>query len=373
MLSDIEGLMHHRGGARHPLSTCDDPLKAGKVKSCMRDFDHSRMGPMRHGFTLNDISDSVKVVGFDIGQPSDCGAATTEDDCAMRGGSCRWNAGTCESTVRRNVAPTSVRCSYRLDDHTFLFETDPPKVKGNEGTTLALPTSGVFDVVLQSHGEGDVAFPSNVTDKSVLKGGRCTKDSQCVSGRCDTTGDFSCFGRCIDESASTTQTRVQNCGVVDAPKNPVDMECVDRLRVIADTIRPRRNIEGYSLYPQQRPKKQPVGALCGNDAHCESGRCDVNDAYGCGGKEDGQGPRCIRKDATGKSQQENCPYAVGNPCSNDAECESKVCADIGECHGHCLAHPTSAPEYTTMARKKSEEGVKNFPQSEWMGKATVTS
>ena len=170
MLSDIEGLMHHRGGARHPLSTCDDPLKAGKVKSCMRDFDHSRMGPMRHGFTLNDISDSVKVVGFDIGQPSDCGAATTEDDCAMRGGSCRWNAGTCESTVRRNVAPTNVRCSYRLDDHTFLFETDPPKVKGNEGTTLALPTSGVFDVVLQSHGEGDVAFPSNVTDKSVAEG-----------------------------------------------------------------------------------------------------------------------------------------------------------------------------------------------------------
>ena len=112
-----------------------------------------------------------------------------------------------------------------------------------------------------------------------------------------------------------------------------------------------------------------MGALCGNDAHCESGRCDVNDAYGCGGKEDGQGPRCIRKDATGKSQQENCPYAVGNPCSNDAECESKVCADIGECHGHCLAHPTSAPEYTTMARKKSEEGVKNFPQSEWMGKS----
>lgn len=366
MLSDMEGLMHHRGGALHPLKTCFDPLKAGKSFKCKRDYDHSRMGPMKHGFTLSDISDSVKVVGFDIGQPSDCGAATTADECAMRGGSCRWNAGTCESTVRREVAPTNVRCSYRLDDHTFIFETDSPQIKGNEGTTMALPTSGVFDVLLQSHGEENAAFQSNVADKSVQDGERCSNDSQCVSGRCDTTGDFSCFGRCLKNTATTTQTRTQNCGIVDAPKKVEDMECVDRLRVIASTIRPERHLEGYSLYPHQRPKKQPVGALCGNDAHCESGRCDVDNAFGCGGKDDGQGPRCVRKDASGTSQQQNCPYAVGNPCTTDAECASRVCADTGECHGHCLALPTSAPEYTTMARKKKEEGVDNFPESEWL-------
>ena len=55
MLTDMEGLMHHKGGALNPLETCEDPLKAGKVKSCMRDFDHSRMGPMRHGFTLTTL------------------------------------------------------------------------------------------------------------------------------------------------------------------------------------------------------------------------------------------------------------------------------------------------------------------------------
>ena len=203
------------------------------------------------------------MVGFDIGQPSDCGAATTEDECAMRGGSCRWNAGTCESTVRRDVMPTNVRCSYRLDDHTFFFETDAPKIKGNEGTTLALPTSGVFDVVLQSHLPTNVgkavALKSNVQDSSVPKGERCTKDSQCVSGRCDTTGNFSCFGRCMDEKATTTQTRMQNCGVVDAPQNLEEMECVDRLRVIANTIRPERHLEGYSL-PASETQKATRGS-----------------------------------------------------------------------------------------------------------------
>ena len=77
--------------------------------------------------------------------------------------------------------------------------------------------------------------------------------------------------------------------------------------------------------------------------------------------------RTCEERSSGRSQQENCPYAVGNPCSSDKECESRVCADTGECHGHCVALPTSASEYTTMARKKEEEGVTNFPQSEWTG------
>ena len=147
------GYVNRHGGAHAPqrwsvesFETCEDPLRRGRSnRACATLITLEWV--LCDGPTLNDISDYKGGWIFITGQP-DCGAATTEDECAMRGGSC-WNAGIAKAvTVRRDAVPTNVKCSYRLDDHTFLFETDAPKIKG----TRALHHYDIrFDVVLQSH------------------------------------------------------------------------------------------------------------------------------------------------------------------------------------------------------------------------------
>ena len=263
MLSNVEGHMYHKGGVNHPLATCDDPFQAGKHQSCKRAFDFTRMGPLDNGFTLNDLDTNIKIVGYDVGQKTDCGSFSTEDSCV---GSCRWNAGVCESTLRREATPTDIKCSLRLDDHTFLFKTAAPIAKGDvekgAKTQLVLPESGVFDAVVATKS----TFSKNVPDESKNVGERCTAASQCISGRCDLTGDYSCFGRCIAKDAQTTYTSLKNCPVPKA-STASDLECEDQLRLIAETIRPPDAVTGYSRYKHQRPKKQPVGALCGHDMH----------------------------------------------------------------------------------------------------------
>lgn len=342
MLSDQLGGMHHRGGSAHPYDDpCDDPLVASITKKCQKDFDYNKMGPMKHGFTLSDMSANLKVVGYNLGQTTDC-SATTKEECDMRGGTCAWEQGDCVSTVNVPSKGTAkVLCSVRLDDHTFLFETESPKT--NEGTNLPMPTKNVFDMVLQAKGE------RNVGDLPV--GERCTTSVQCTSGRCDVTGSYGCYGRCIcdsdckDGEARTTKTGEQNCNLRASLKVSDDIAagvgkatgCEDRLRFLAARIRPRRYAEGFTRYKRQRPKKQPTGDLCAEDAHCASGMCG-NDTSACNGS-DGRGKRCV--DSNG-----DCAYALGSPCdptTKDQCAAGLMCGQRGECYGRCTDENGKCP------------------------------
>jgi len=335
MLSDMDGKMHHRGGTEHPLDECDDPLVAGSMEECQKDYDLTKMGPMRNGFTISDIDARVKVTGYSEGQEMDCTVDTSlsaekqQEECALLGGTCGWIESACSSTVHKEtLGEAKVLCSIRLDDHTFLFETDAPKNK--QGQTIGMPTNHVFNMEMQVK-DGDGHYDVQKLDA----GKRCQTDAHCASGRCDTTGSYGCYGRCITDEARTTKPASENCPF-DPPEKIAEAQCEDKLRFIASRIRPTRYAEGFARYQRQRPKKQPVGALCGEAAHCESLTCGtVNDQCKGVGNYAGFGKRCVDPNVDPNTPQK-CPFALGTRCSGDTDCATGLyCATAGECHGRC--------------------------------------
>lgn len=332
MASDMDGKMHHRGGTEYPLKECDNPLVASSLKDCQKDYDLTKMGPMRNGFTISDIDARVKVTGYSEGQEMDCtvdrslSAEKQKEECAILGGTCGWIESACRSTVHKDTqGKAKVLCSLRLDDHTFLFETEAPRNK--QGQTISMPSKHVFNMEMQVSGDRNV--------QQLDAGKRCQTDAQCASGRCDTTGSYGCYGRCITDEARTTKPASENCPF-DPPEKIAEAQCEDKLRFIASRIRPKRYAEGFARYQRQRPKKQPVGALCGEAAHCESLTCGtVEDQCKGVGNYAGYGKRCVDPNTL------KCPFALGTRCSNNEDCATGLyCATAGECHGRCTTSGT---------------------------------
>jgi len=336
MVSDMDGKMHHRGGSDYPLNECDDPLVASSLQECQKDYDLTKMGPMRNGFTISDIDARIKVTGYSEGQEMDCTVDTSlsaekqQEECALLGGTCGWIESACSSTVhKKTLGEAKVLCSVRLDDHTFLFETDAPKNK--DGKPIGMPSKHVFNMEMQVVGDRNV--------QQMGAGDRCQTDVQCASGRCDTTGSYGCYGRCITDEARTTKPASENCPF-EPPEKIMEAQCEDKLRFIASRIRPKRYTEGFARYRRQRPKKQPVGALCGEAAHCESLTCGTT-TNKCKGVEiyAGYGKRCM--DPNTLSLEDKCPFALGTRCSKNTDCASGLhCATAGECYGRCTTSGT---------------------------------
>ena len=336
VLSDMKGKMHHVGGEDYPVDECDDPLVAGTIQSCKRDYDLSKMGPMKHGFTIDDLDASVKVTGYSEGQSMDCtvnaslSAEKQREECGLLGGTCDWvtdeSGSACRSTVYKpSNGNAKVLCSLRLDDHTFLFQTE--KLKNQQNADLPMPTNHVFDIELMADGE------RNVQDLS--SGARCRTAVECQSGRCDLTGSYGCYGRCLADEARTTKMPAENCPF-QPPTEIAEAQCEDKLRFIASRVRPKQYAEGFTKYQRQRPKKQPVGALCEEPAHCTSLTCGgATDKCTGEGNYTGYGKRCVNPN------DDSCPFALGTRCTNNTDCTAGLyCATKGECHGRCTTSGT---------------------------------
>ena len=224
------------------------------------------------------------------------------------------------------VAGKAVECSMPLDSNTYLMMlSDAEGIDVERGLVEALVSaSGDRNISMRKSGErcsSDKDCAPTSTDARICSAALTEEDcaapcrwdgATCKAefGKCDLTGEYSCFGRCLADGADPYRSRRENCPIDEAT---YEASCERKLERIAKAIRPDRHVNGYTRRKRRRPKKRPNGARCGTHAHCREGVC--TDGF-CGGLTEKR--------------------ARGEPCSASEPCaDGLVCGSSGPCGNRC--------------------------------------
>ena len=243
----------------------------------------------------------------------------------------------------------AVKCTLPLDSNTYLMMLDSADgIDSQKGIVEALVSAeGGRNVSMRSSGErcrADADCAPTATDSAVcltaLTEEECT-DPGCAwdgvlckarHGKCDTTGEYSCHGRCLADGADPLKTRDENCYADPAEKSA---SCDGILQRIANAIRPKRKVHGHTRHRRKRPKKQPNGGSCRRAADCANGVCEGGF---CGGPE--------AKRALGEACSSAAACADGLRCATDGPCAGLCQDEKGSCAGGFI--PLSSEDFGGM-------------------------
>ena len=223
-------------------------------------------------------------------------------------------------------AKRSIKCTVPLDSNTYLMMLDSAEnIDVSRGLVEHMVVAdGKRNVKNKTSGErciSDMDCAPTTTDAIICElfdnEEECNANSPCKfengvcqpqHGKCDLTGEYSCFGRCLADRADPYKSRRENCPIDD---EIYEKSCERMLERVADALRPEREARGYKRYKRTRPKKREDGMSCFRNADCANGVC--NNGL-CGPKD-------------GKKQ-------LGEACST-GQCDGSTCGRSGPCEGRC--------------------------------------
>ena len=227
-----------------------------------------------------------------------------------------------------NNSERSIRCTVPIDSNTYMMMLDDATgIESSRGVIEhRVVASGDRNAKNRGSGErcvSDRDCASTKTDSILCQlfqtEEECNANPPCgfsggvcrpKHGKCDLTGEYSCFGRCLADEADPYKTRRENCPIDEAT---YESSCERTLERVVEAIRPDRNVAGYTRYRRKRPKKRPEGASCFRNADCGKGVCTKGF---CGGPEKKR--------------------PVGETCSQSEQCEDGLlCGTGGPCEGRC--------------------------------------